>query len=58
MAKKNYFLGKNNESVDKVVGWKVPVFHQASECYVSFSAFDPARGCMRMKKIMLGHVKG
>ncbi len=58
MAKKNFFLSQRKESVSEVVGWKMPVFHQASECYVSFSAFDPSRGCMRMKKIMLGHVKG
>ena len=34
------------------------MFHQASECYVSVSAFDPARGKFRIKKFMLGHVKG
>ena len=34
------------------------MFHQKKECYVSFSAFDPAEGRLRKKKIMLGHVKG
>lgn len=58
MAKKISSFSQKNETVDKIIGWKMPVFHQASECYVSFSAFDPVRGCMRMKKIMLGHVKG
>jgi len=43
---------------DEIVGWKAPVFHQASECYVSLSAFDPSRGRFRVKKIMLDHVKG
>lgn len=34
------------------------MFHQASECYVSVTAYDPSIGKMRMKKIMLGHIKG
>lgn len=35
----------------------MPVFHQASECYVSVTAYDPSLGRMR-KKIMLNHVHG
>lgn len=52
------YHNKNKEEIDRIVGWKTPVFHQASECYVSITAFDPARGAMRTKKVMLGHVKG
>lgn len=58
MAKKNFVSSEKKRSIDEVVGWKPPVFHQASECYVSVSAFDPARGEFRRKKFMLGHVKG
>lgn len=54
MAKK--IFGFNE--VDRIVGWKTPTFHQASECYVAITAFDPSRGCMRIKKVMLGHIKG
>lgn len=54
MAKKNFGFSE----FDRIVGWKAPTFHQASECYVAITAFDPARGCMRMKKVMLGHIKG
>lgn len=38
-------------------GWTPPVFHQASECYVSFTAFCPETGKMKLKKIMLGRIK-
>lgn len=59
MAKKIFSQrSKREAAIDEIVGWKPPVFHQASECYVSVSAFDPARGEFRMKKFMLGHVKG
>lgn len=58
MAKKNFDSRKKQQAIDEIVGWKPPVFHQASECYVSVSAFDPARGEFRIKKFMLGHVKG
>lgn len=39
-------------------GYTLPVFHQKSQVYVSFTAFDPALGEMRMKKIMLSRIKG
>lgn len=58
MAKKNFISREKQKAIDEIVGWKPPVFHQASECYVSVSAFDPARGQFRIKKFMLGHVKG
>lgn len=58
MPKKN-FLSKNKQiAVNEIVGWKTPKLHQASECYVSLSAFDPSRGQFRTKKFMLGHIKG
>lgn len=59
MPKKNY--AKKSQDVDEIqsiIGWKPPVFHQASECYVSVSAFDPSIGKMRIKKFMLGFIKG
>lgn len=58
MAKKNFISREKRKAINEIVGWKPPVFHQASECYVSVSAFDPARGEFRTKKFMLGHVKG
>lgn len=42
---------------NQLKGWTPPVFHQASECYVSFTAFCPATGKMKLKKIMLGRIK-
>lgn len=59
MSKKNFiFQRKASPSTNEVLGWKPPVFHQASECYVSVSCFDPAVGCFRTKKFMLGRIKG
>lgn len=58
MAKKNFVSREKQKAINEIVGWKPPVFHQASECYVSVSAFDPARGQFRIKKFMLGHIKG
>lgn len=56
---KKFFIGKEKQrEINEIVGWKSPVFHQAKECYVSVSAFDPSRGEFRIKKFMLGHVKG
>lgn len=56
MVKKK--LSSNENNFQQIIGWKPPVFHQASECYVSLSAFDPAIGKMHIKKFMLGHIKG
>lgn len=58
MPKKNFLNSKQNAAFQEVMAWKTPKFHQASECYVSLSAFDPAHGKMRTKKIMLDHIKG
>lgn len=58
MTKKIFPSTEKSRLVHEIVGWKPPVFHQASECYVSVSAFDPAIGRMHVKKIMLGHIKG
>ena len=58
MPKKNFLSQKRKATMDEIVGWKTPTFHQASECYVALSAFDPSRGKMCIKKIMLGHIKG
>lgn len=58
MAKKNLTFSKKQAEIDAIVGWKPPRFHQASECYVSLTAFDPATGKFRMKKFMLNHIKG
>lgn len=58
MAKKNYSLASNEAVLNSAIGWKPPVFHQKSTCYVSFQAFDPSRGTLRTKKIMLDRIKG
>lgn len=58
MPRKNLSSRESDLDFQKIIGWKPPVFHQASECYVSVVAFDPALGKMRLKKIMLGHIKG
>lgn len=44
--------------MSQIIAWKTPVFHQKSECYVSFQAYDPLSGRLKTKKIMLGHIKG
>jgi len=44
--------------INSLKGFTQPTFHQASECYVSFSCFNPATGKMKLKKIMLGRIKG
>ena len=58
MAKKNYAPNSNDTILSSVIGWKPPVLHQKSECYISFVAFDPTLNRMRIKKIMLDHIKG
>lgn len=59
MPKKNFLQKQNRQTaIDEIVGWKTPRLHQASECYVSLSAFDPTRGKFRIKKFMLDHIKG
>lgn len=58
MPKKNFSFQNKQKAINEIVGWKTPTFHQASECYVSLSVFDPSRGKMRIKKIMLDHIKG
>lgn len=58
MPKKTLSFNENQQEIQRIVGWKPPVFHQASECYVSLTAYDPSIGKMHMKKIMLGHIKG
>ena len=58
MPKKNFSSKNRQTAINEIIGWKIPKFHQASECYVSLSAFDPARGKFHIKKFMLGHIKG
>lgn len=58
MVKKNYAFGLTGDDIHQIIQWKYPVFHQKSECYISFVCFDPAQGKMRAKKIMLDHIKG
>lgn len=58
MPKKIFYSQNKQTAIDKIVGWKPPRFHQASECYVSLSAFDPTIGKFHTKKFMLGHIKG
>ncbi len=58
MPKKNFSSKSRQEVMNEIIGWKTPRFHQATECYVSLSAFDPERGKLHTKKFMLGHIKG
>ena len=58
MVKKNYSLQSNEAVLSSIIGWRPPVFHQKSECYVSFLAFDPSFGRLRRKRIMLDKIKG
>ena len=58
MPKKIFSSKDRQKTINEIVGWKTPSFHQASECYVSLSAFDPTRGKLHTKKFMLGHIKG
>ena len=58
MPKKSFSYQSGATATNEIIGWKTPKFHQASECYVSLSAFDPARGKFHIKKFMLDHIKG
>ena len=58
MPKKSFSSQSKQTAINEIVAWKTPRFHQASECYVSLSAFDPTRGKFHIKKFMLGHIKG
>jgi integrase len=58
MQKKYVSSLSPKQIINEIKGFSQPVFHQKSECYVSFSCFDPASGKMRLKKIRLGHIKG
>lgn len=58
MPQKNFYSKNKRTVLDEIIGWKPPKFHQASECYVSLSAFDPSIGKFHTKKFMLGHIKG
>lgn len=58
MPKKIFFSQNKQTAINEIVGWKTPRLHQASESYVSLSAFDPTRGKFRTKKFMLDHIKG
>ena len=57
MSKKNCISYEKEVEIQRIVGWRPPVFHQASECYVSVTAFDPNIGKMHVKKFMLGRIK-
>lgn len=58
MTKKKLSHCGKKDDIQEIIGWTPPAFHQATECYVSFKAFDPCFGKMRLKKIMLNHIKG
>ena len=58
MTKKKLSHRESKQAIQQIIGWTPPAFHQASECYVSFKAFDPCINTMRLKKIMLNHIKG
>ncbi|MBF1479041.1 MAG: site-specific integrase, partial [Prevotella pallens] len=52
MSKKNFVSQKQKATIEEIVAWKTPTFHQASECYVAVSAFDPTIGKLHTKKFM------
>lgn len=56
MDKKNFSFNSVS-GVGNIKEWTPPVYHKGKENYVDFCAFDPARGCMRRKKIMLDRIK-
>lgn len=56
MDKKNFDFN-SAAGINKTKEWTPPVYHKGKENYVDFYAFDPSRGCMRRKKIMLDHMK-
>ena len=58
MQKKYVSTLDQKSFINQIKGFTQPTFHQKSEVYVSFSAFDPASGKMKLKKIMLGRIKG
>ena len=58
MSKKNFVSQKQKATIEEIVAWKTPTFHQASECYIAVSAFDPTIGKLHTKKFMLGRIKG
>jgi len=46
----------NRSVIEQTKGWSVPRVCFGKSNYVSFSAFDPATGRMKRKKIMLDHL--
>ena len=34
MSKKKFVSQKQKATIEEIVAWKTPTFHQASECYV------------------------
>lgn len=56
MDKKNFDFN-SAAGINETKEWTPPVYHKGKENYVDFYAFDPSRGCMRRKKIMLDHMK-
>lgn len=47
----------NRKVFAEIRGYTLPTFHTGKQVYVSFTAFDPALGTMRRRKIMLGRIK-
>lgn len=45
----------NRSTIEQAKGWSVPRLCFGKSNYVSFSAFDPATGRMKRKKVMLDH---
>lgn len=56
MDKKNFTF--TNAGTTPVREWTTPIYHKGRENYVDFYAFDPSRGALRRKKVMLDHIKG
>lgn len=46
-----------NGSIKEIIGYSYPKLYTGKEWYIGFTAFDPASGQMRRKKIKLNHIE-
>lgn len=46
-----------NASIKEIIGYSYPKLYTGKEWYIGFTAFDPASGQMRRKKIKLNHIE-
>lgn len=51
------FLRKNDEVINDIKQWSYPRLSEGKRSFIYFSAFDPAEGKMKRKRIYLGRCK-